>query len=55
MLGYITALLVLFFVYKFIIKNFLIYNEYKKKFGDKIAFMFYPLLGNFGISRKSFR
>ncbi|KAL4472921.1 hypothetical protein ABPG72_007798 [Tetrahymena utriculariae] len=55
MIGYIAIALVLLFVYRFIIKNLMIYFTYKSKFGDKVAFMFYPLLGNFGISRKSFR
>lgn len=47
--------MVLFFVYHFIVRNVLTYLSYKKKFGDKLVFMFYPLLGNFGISRKSFK
>ncbi|KAL4513156.1 hypothetical protein ABPG72_017841 [Tetrahymena utriculariae] len=42
-------------IQKFIIKNLIIYFRYKTKFGDKVAFLFYPLLGGLGISRKSYR
>ncbi|KAL4481932.1 hypothetical protein ABPG74_008021 [Tetrahymena malaccensis] len=53
MLGYLSILLLLLFVYRFIIKNLIIYFRYKTKFGDQVAFLFYPLLGGLGISKKS--
>jgi len=53
--GIVCLLAVALFVYRFIVKNLMIYFKYKLEFGDKIVFMFYPLLGNFGISRRSFR
>nr|ABY59973.1 cytochrome P450 monooxygenase CYP5008A2 [Tetrahymena thermophila] len=55
MLGYLLIPLFLYFVYRFIIINLIIYFRYKIKFGDKVAFLFYPLLGGLGISRKSYR
>lgn len=51
---YIFSALLILAVYRFVVKNLIIYLRYKSQFGDKIVFMFYPLLGNFGISRKSF-
>lgn len=51
----VLSVLAILFIYRFIVRNFLIYFKYKKQFGNKLVFKFYPLLGNFGISRKSFR
>lgn len=53
--SYIFWAIVAALFYKFIVKNLMIYFKYKMKFGNKIEFWFYPLLGNFGILRRNFK